>query len=212
MLKLLIFTILAFAMFGTGYANAQYFEQLSDPSLAPHPPKYLPRDISEPFTLKFNQGAMITFDNILVRFSNITSDSRCPSDVTCIWQGEVSIQVDVKQENTTFENIILGENDEVPIFGKYFIRLLKVEPYPQSTHMIQQDDYIATLVITKIIPDRVLPPLQQLKSGITIDKIQCRENLQLIIKTSNENPICVKPATKEKLIERGWASNVITWS
>jgi hypothetical protein len=78
--------------------------------------------------------------------------------------------------------------------------------------MIQQDDYIATLVITKIIPDRVLPPLQQLKSGITIDKIQCRENLQLVIKTSNENPICVKPATKEKLIERGWASNVITWS
>ncbi|HEY8110284.1 MAG TPA: hypothetical protein VIG05_05420 [Candidatus Nitrosotenuis sp.] len=211
-MKLLIFTMFAlFAMFGTGYANAQYFEQLSDPSLAPHPPKYLPRDISEPFTLKFNQGAMITFDNILVRFSNVTSDSRCPSDVTCIWQGEISVQVDVKKGNANFESIILGENNEIPIFGKYVIQLLKVEPYPQSTHMIQPDEYIATLVITKINHD-LLPPLQQLKSGIAIDKIQCKENLQLIIKTSNENPICVKPATKEKLIERGWASNVITWS
>ena len=199
-------------MFGAGSVNAQYSEQLSDPSLAPHPPKYLPRDISEPFTLKFNQGVMITFDNILVRFSNVTSDSRCPSDVTCIWQGEITIQIDVKKENTDFESIPLGENDEVPIFGKYLIQLLKVEPYPQSTHEIQPDEYVATLVITKSIPDRVLPPLQQFRSGITIDKIQCKEGLQLVMKTSNDSPVCVKPDTKEKLIERGWASNIITWS
>ncbi len=49
-------------------------------------------------------------------------------------------------------------------------------------------------------------PLKQFKSGISIDKIQCRDNLQLILKTSNNSPACVKPETKTKLIERGWAT------
>jgi hypothetical protein len=212
MLKLLIFTILAlFAIFGAGSASAQYAE-ISDSSLVPHPPTYVAAPILEQFELKLNQDVTITSDNITVKFSNVTGDSRCPSDVTCIWQGEINIQVDVKKENTAFESVILGGNDEIPIFGKYFIRLLKVEPYPQSTHNIQSDEYVATLLITKINPDRVLPPLQQLNSGIAIDKIQCKENLQLVIRTSNDDPACVKPATKAKLIERGWARNVITWS
>jgi hypothetical protein len=53
----------------------------------------------------------------------------------------------------------------------------------------------------------ILPPLKQIKSGISIDKIQCRDNLQLILKTSDNSPACVKPETKTKLIERGWGEH-----
>lgn len=52
---------------------------------------------------------------------------------------------------------------------------------------------------------QLLSPLKQLKSGITVDEIQCKEELHLAIKTSNGNPICIKPETRQKLIERGWA-------
>jgi hypothetical protein len=52
----------------------------------------------------------------------------------------------------------------------------------------------------------VLSPLKQFKSGIQIDKITCKENLQLIIK-NNGNPACVKPETKIKLVERGWINS-----
>lgn len=48
-------------------------------------------------------------------------------------------------------------------------------------------------------------PLQQFKSGLPIDMIQCDEKLQLILKTKNSNPACVKSETMQKLIERGWA-------
>lgn len=51
-------------------------------------------------------------------------------------------------------------------------------------------------------------PLMQLKQGIPLDSIQCKEGLELIFKSSNGFPACVKPETKQKLIERGWATNV----
>jgi hypothetical protein len=55
------------------------------------------------------------------------------------------------------------------------------------------------------IPFGILSPLQQSKSGIAPDKIQCKDRLHLVIKASNGNPICVKPGNKSKLLERGWA-------
>jgi hypothetical protein len=53
--------------------------------------------------------------------------------------------------------------------------------------------------------EKTLSPLKQFKSGIQTDKIQCKENLQLIIKASDGAPACIKPETKAKLVERGWA-------
>ena len=46
-------------------------------------------------------------------------------------------------------------------------------------------------------------PLKQLKSGIPFLEIKCKKNLELIYK-NNGSPVCVKPETKTKLIERGW--------
>ena len=49
----------------------------------------------------------------------------------------------------------------------------------------------------------LLSPLKQIQSGIRLDKIHCKENLELIQKYDG-SPACVKPETKEKLILRGW--------
>lgn len=50
-------------------------------------------------------------------------------------------------------------------------------------------------------------PLKQLKSGIPLEKIQCKEGLELVFKSNDSYPVCVKPETKEKLIQRGWGKN-----
>ena len=50
----------------------------------------------------------------------------------------------------------------------------------------------------------VLPPLKQLQSGISFDNILCANDRVLVYKNSNNFPACVKPETREKLIERGW--------
>ena len=45
----------------------------------------------------------------------------------------------------------------------------------------------------------------QIKQGIEPMNVICKEGLELIFKSSNNSPACVKPKTAEKLIERGWA-------
>ncbi|MGQ0771602.1 MAG: hypothetical protein ACT4NT_02350 [Nitrososphaerota archaeon] len=48
-------------------------------------------------------------------------------------------------------------------------------------------------------------PLKQFKSGVPVDQIQCKDRFVVAIKTSNNNPTCVKQETLQKLRERGWA-------
>jgi len=47
-------------------------------------------------------------------------------------------------------------------------------------------------------------PLKQLKSGILVQDIKCKEGLVLIIKESNDNPACVKSTTVTRLLSQNW--------
>ncbi|KAF6246359.1 hypothetical protein C6990_09535 [Nitrosopumilus sp. b3] len=51
------------------------------------------------------------------------------------------------------------------------------------------------------IPQEILSPLKQFKSGVLADEIQCRESLTLVTK-NNGSPACVKEQTLLKLVER----------
>ena len=60
-------------------------------------------------------------------------------------------------------------------------------------------------------PEPLFPntsPKKQLASGVTPEKITCYDGFELIFKPSDNSPACVKPSTAEKLIERGWKSNI----
>jgi hypothetical protein len=52
---------------------------------------------------------------------------------------------------------------------------------------------------------QLLSPLKQFKSGIPPEQVLCKEGLEIAIKKSNWQPLCLTPDTKEKLIQRGWA-------
>lgn len=52
-------------------------------------------------------------------------------------------------------------------------------------------------------------PLLQFKSGISAKDVKCTLGFELILKTENNSPICVKPDTSKILIERGWATPII---
>jgi len=57
---------------------------------------------------------------------------------------------------------------------------------------------------------RELSPLKQIQSGIAVNNVLCNVGLHLIIKTEDGSPACVKPTTANILIERGWATSIIT--
>lgn len=62
--------------------------------------------------------------------------------------------------------------------------------------------------IFKIMPliEIILPPLKQLKAGVEPHNIKCSEDYVLIFKQKDGSPVCVKPATAEKLVQRGWST------
>jgi len=55
----------------------------------------------------------------------------------------------------------------------------------------------------------LMTPLAQAKSGIPIEKIVCKEGLELVMKKTDGKPACLKPSSAAKLIERGWAIHVL---
>ena len=55
----------------------------------------IPAELDVPFQLKINQTGFIKSENIKIFFLNVTEDSRCPSDVECIWPGQVTILINI---------------------------------------------------------------------------------------------------------------------
>ncbi len=54
-------------------------------------------DLDKEFTLSIGQVAVVKGADLQVRFLEVTGDSRCPADVTCIWQGEVTCNIELKK-------------------------------------------------------------------------------------------------------------------
>jgi len=54
-----------------------------------------------------------------------------------------------------------------------------------------------------------MSPLKQFKSGIPIYEMQCKEGLQLAMKKSNDNPVCIKETSIEKLSMRNYISDIV---
>ena len=108
-------------------------------------------------------------------------------------------------------NLVVPEGIEV---GNYKLAVWVDPDYIEQVGVIGDHESIdITIVAAKTISvvsttEIIKSPLKQITAGIDIDKIQCKEGLHLLMKTSNESPVCVTPATKVELIERGWARDL----
>ena len=110
--------------------------------------------LPEPFNIGLEENFQIgedyqANDNALKFKISVINDSRCPSDVVCIWQGEAVVNITVKSpqagtiELSTYDNLI----DTV---GSYSFELVSVSPYPISTKTIKPEDYKVALKIEKL--------------------------------------------------------------
>ena len=111
-------------------------------------------ELGEEFGLKINQTAYIGSEDLLIEFSEVEQDSRCPSDVVCVWQGVAMVEVKGQGPKAVSFDIILSTDDrEVDVNNSegdtYVIELVDLEPYPESTKEIRDGDYLATLKVTR---------------------------------------------------------------
>lgn len=139
------------------------------PPVTPLPPPTSASDVrlGVPFSVGFDQTAVIESEGLEVRFSAVIEDSRCAANVVCIWAGRAKIQVDVSQNGEslgqhelTLETGMGGITTQT--IGDYRIHLSFLDPYPGTTEPIEESGYVAILVVSKATlesPETITVPL-----------------------------------------------------
>jgi hypothetical protein len=99
-----------------------------------------PPTLGEPFSLA--RGETVEIDGLGVTFAAVLEDSRCPADVTCVWEGRASVNL-----NLTHAGRAGGINIEIPggtgvddtarhetvTVLDHSITLMALDPYPGTT-------------------------------------------------------------------------------
>ena len=118
----------------------------SQPSTT-EPVVYSQSEAADSITIR--AGRTILVGDVRIRFEAVESDSRCATDVVCVWAGDAAANFVV--DKTT------AESPAVPLkLHTYLeprngvahgvrIELLLLQPYPRSTTAIRPEDYVASI-------------------------------------------------------------------
>ena len=111
--------------------------------------------LGESFSLAVGQSASIDGEDLVIKFIDVIADSRCPSGVECVWQGEVACLVEITYSGTGQQKVLtyagLSEEPSETQFGSYLFTF-SVEPYPEADKEIEKSEYRLNLLITKTPP------------------------------------------------------------
>ncbi|AHB14067.1 MULTISPECIES: hypothetical protein [Dehalococcoides] len=97
------------------------------------------------------QSCSIAGEDLIIKFVGVVSDSRCPEGVQCVWEGEVTVQMEIKYggAKTKFYMVKRGAGgDAVANFGIYTLSF-NVTPYPIAGTEITKDQYRLLLTVSK---------------------------------------------------------------
>ncbi|MET0554478.1 MAG: hypothetical protein ABW221_15645, partial [Vicinamibacteria bacterium] len=88
-----------------------------------------------------------------VTFTRVDDDSRCPTDVVCVWEGDAAVKIEVSEQPgdpVVRELHTSGSAGARAItFGAFRIELLQLTPQTHSQQAIPAKDYRLTLKITQ---------------------------------------------------------------
>jgi hypothetical protein len=107
--------------------------------------------LGKEFTLPVGGTAVISGENLTLKFVQETADSRCATGNTCIWAGEASCLVSVTYDSKTSDMVFTqsgGSITEKDFLDKYKASFT-VEPYPVAGKTIDKSDYKLVMTVTK---------------------------------------------------------------
>jgi hypothetical protein len=84
-----------------------------------------------------------------VTFEKVTGDSRCPIGFMCIWAGDGATKMTIRHQTASVKDCTLHTTLDPKLieFGRFFMRLKNLEPYPKSDVRIDPLEYVATVEI-----------------------------------------------------------------
>ncbi len=114
-----------------------------------------------------------------------------------VWMEMMKAQMIGAMKNGTLEDWVTGNDSNYNVWRYYYLN--DQAPFFRSSVSGLNDE-----------PHYIPPPLQQLKTGIGSSDVACKVGLDLMIKTNDGLPVCVRYPTANVLLERGWAKETIS--
>lgn len=114
-------------------------------AVAPVQEEQIISGINSEVTLKIGQKGKV--NDVFITFNGVTSDSRCPTGVQCIWAGEVKVEIRLQQGDKT-ETQTLSTNGPTLSFEGSTISITDVSPV-KSQEAVTPDMYVVTFQVTK---------------------------------------------------------------
>ncbi len=107
--------------------------------------------VQEDGSFELQVGDRARSGDFVVRFLSVPHDSRCPYDVSCVWEGDAVVRLDLST-NDYGDVVNLHLNSSQGPFSAdlddHVVEFLDLAPAPYSGHTISQGDYIARLRIS----------------------------------------------------------------
>jgi len=125
----------------------------ADALAAPKTPADKTAALGESFTLRLGESVNVD-ESVRVGLINVTSDSRCPKGVQCVWEGDATLQIWIQPKGgEREERKISGAGREPSAGGTNFeVRLVRLDPQPVSGRAIEPAEYVATLQVQRVTP------------------------------------------------------------
>ncbi len=100
--------------------------------------------------VKVPLGKSIVLKGVSIKFIEVLEDSRCPTDVTCIWAGRAIVRVEVtvngqtNEKTLTFGAVTAEERKNTNIYssGEFAINGLTLNPYPSVENSSEDTEYV----------------------------------------------------------------------
>jgi hypothetical protein len=108
--------------------------------------------LAQEYVLGF--GETIHVAGLSLEFTTLAEESRCPTSVTCVWEGNARVLVTATRGGVTTV-LELNSNPRFPVravFEGYVVELRSVDPYPATPAPPRAQDYTITLFVAVATP------------------------------------------------------------
>jgi hypothetical protein len=112
-----------------------------------------PLELNVETGLAAGSSAPVKGEDLEVRFVGVIEDSRCPTDTSCVWAGEVKIRLAAKLGTQPPEEREVLEGRSM-IVEPYRLTVTRVLPEPVSTQKTPPQDYRIMLIVAKITDEQ----------------------------------------------------------
>ncbi len=101
-------------------------------------------------TIEIRLGEKLTiFKGVTLSFDSVVTDSRCPINADCVWEGFAKIKLSINQNSFYLYTNYYTPNDT--IVSDTYVELINLKPYPEIGKERNASDYIARVAIANML-------------------------------------------------------------